>query len=421
MFRNALLSRVPFGPCALVIAVLAALPACNNRIIASGHGEDEGEETEGEEQEPDDPDDPQPDPTCGDGVIDPGEFCHESRSQVGAGIDPCALTVADFDHDGRPDAAVPNSDFDNQDEEYHVANVLMGKGDGTLQAAQAHHAGRPLPVGIDHGDFDADGNPDLVVANWDANEINVLYGDGEGGLSAPVTIAVGESADAISAGDVDVDGYTDMVFTTSSRSAIGVILTQAGSFEPVRWIELDAPATHAMFADIDEDGAPDLIATLSFPNDVVIARGNGDGSFGGMTRSGVNYGPQWVVSSDVNGSNHADLLVANGDGTVDVLWGNGTGAFVRGPTVIVGHTLQSVVAGDFDMDGRMDFAVSDTGLDAVTFVTARDGASYANEESFSVGTRPVSIRSADFNLDGVPDVAVANQFSNTISLIVSNP
>jgi hypothetical protein len=113
--------------------------------------------------------------------------------------------------------------------------------------------------------------------------------------------------------------------------------------------------------------------------------------------------------------------VANSDGTLDILRGNGAGDYLPAQNVAVGTALQSVTAGDFDMDGLVDFAVSDDARNQVIVVLATAPGQYAVERAYGVGVRPVSIRSADFNLDGVLDFAVANQLSNTVSVIVSDP
>lgn len=409
-------------------ALLLLATGCNTRVYVEG-AESESGEGDGEEgwdpEEPEVPVEPEepawPDASCGNGVVDPGEFCHELQTTIPAGIDPCALTVADYDHDGVPDAAVPNSDFANQSATEHLAHVMLGQGNGSLLSAVAHHAGGPLPVGIDSGDFDGDGNPDLVVANYEGQEVNLLLGDGGGGFTEPKSIPIGESADTVSAGDVDLDGFTDLVVTTSTRNGVAVVRNLADGPGTVEWFGLDAYATHATFADVDHDGAPELIVTMSYPDVVLVAPGNGDGSFGAGTKFDVNYGPTWIFVDDVDADANPDLLVTNGDGTLDVLRGDGSGGFAPAANLPVGFQLQSVTAGDFDMDGHLDAAVSDEGTNEVVFAVGMGPGGFAERYAIPVGSRPVSIRRADFNLDGVLDVAVANQLSNSVSVIVSNP
>jgi hypothetical protein len=99
------------------------------------------------------------------------------RAEVGNS--PYALAIGDFNGDGKPDLAIANSG-DN------TVTVLFGNGSGGFTAA----AGSPFVVGahptsIAVGDFNGDGNLDLVTANAFDNTVTVLLGNGSGGLAPP--------------------------------------------------------------------------------------------------------------------------------------------------------------------------------------------------------------------------------------------
>jgi hypothetical protein len=398
---------------------------CGRYIIeGSEAGGGATEEGEGGPEEPpwEDPEEPEQPPTCGDGVIDEGEFCHELYSTTPSGIDPCALAVADFDHDGRPDCAVPNSDFINADDDSHVANILLGKGDGNLHSAVGYYAGQPLPVGIDNGDFNDDGDPDIVVANWEAEEVNVLLGDGNGGLGAPTAIDIGDITNSVGAGDIDGNGRTDIIASVANTYGVAVVRSYEDGYGAVEWVELDSPTTHAIFADVNHDGAPDLLATLNYPYQLSVALNDGTGEFEAEKNFDLSgLWPQWIYAEDMDGDGRVDVLTANQDGNVEILLGSGNGQFGSAYKVEVGQNLQSVVAADFNMDGEIDIAASDQDYNTVIVMTADGGGDYFKQKTFAVGARPVSIRSADFNLDGVPDLAVANQLGNSVSVMTSNP
>src|SRR3989442_1126557 len=71
-----------------------------------------------------------------------------------------------------------------------TVSVLLGNGDGTFQPAQSFAAGsyaRAVAV----GDFNGDGRPDLVVANYYNNDVSVLLGNGDGTFQAARTLAAG--------------------------------------------------------------------------------------------------------------------------------------------------------------------------------------------------------------------------------------
>ena len=70
--------------------------------------------------------------------------------------------------------------------------VLQGNGDGTFQAAVSFAAGNALSAwSVAVGDFNGDGNPDLVRANTGANTVSMLLGNGDGTFQSAVGFAAG--------------------------------------------------------------------------------------------------------------------------------------------------------------------------------------------------------------------------------------
>src|SRR5439155_14292084 len=96
----------------------------------------------------------------------------ESPTNYGSGPNAYDVAVADFNHDGNPDLAVPN---------FYVASisVMLGDGAGGFRAFTSYPSG-PQPWMVAVGDFNRDGNLDLVAADWDTIYVSVLLGDGTG-------------------------------------------------------------------------------------------------------------------------------------------------------------------------------------------------------------------------------------------------
>ena len=66
------------------------------------------------------------------------------------------------------------------------------------------------PDALVAGDFNGDGRTDLAVANYGANDVSVLLGNGDGTFQPQVTYAVGTEPDAPRGGDFNGDGRTDL-------------------------------------------------------------------------------------------------------------------------------------------------------------------------------------------------------------------
>jgi len=99
-----------------------------------------------------------------------------STKVISVGGDPDAIAVADVNHDGVADILLTNP-------ESGTVTVLLGDGKGRFQKAP----GSPFPAGhlpsdIGIGDFDADGNSDLLISNHQAPYVTLLLGDGRGGF-----------------------------------------------------------------------------------------------------------------------------------------------------------------------------------------------------------------------------------------------
>ena len=80
----------------------------------------------------------------------------------------------------------------------------------------------------------------------------------------------------------------------------------------------------------------------------------------------------------------------------------------------------AVAVGDFNGDGRADLAVANNGSNSVTILLGNGGGTFVVASSPSTGSSPRAIAVGDFNGDGRLDLAVANQFSNTVSILLGN-
>ena len=142
-----------------------------------------------------------------------------------------------------------------------------------------------------------------------------------------------------------------------------------------------------------------------------------------------------ILSGDFNGDGHADLVVVNNKdilevtararfggiistavfpapGTVSVLLGNGDGTLQAPRTFAVGSGAQSVAIGDFNNDGRLDFAVNNSASNSVSVFTNSGNGNFS-ESGFNFGTGTAgTLAAGDFNGDGVTDLAVGANVLN---------
>ncbi|MBG1267437.1 beta strand repeat-containing protein [Nostoc sp. WHI] len=339
------------------------------------------------------------------------------------GLRPYSIVVGDFDKDGNTDLVTANKSSS-------TVSVLLGNGDSTFKPATnfsvvGFNGLSPHSVAV--ADFNKDGKSDLVTANNVSNNISVLFGKGNGSFDPAVNFAL-QSASApapisIAVGDFNRDGKSDIVTANNGSQNVSVLLGNGtGGFGSATNFKVPSRPTSVTVGDFNGDGKSDLAVTSSFFNSVSILLGNGNGTFNSATEFVVGTNPNSVVVDDFNKDGKLDLAVANSDSNnVSVLLGNGVGSFGTATNFNVGTKPVSVTVIDFDKDGKSDLAVANADSDTVSVLLGDGTGNFGIATNFDVGTKPYSVTVGDFNNDGKSDLAVANSESKNVSVLLNNP
>ncbi|MCW5853529.1 MAG: VCBS repeat-containing protein, partial [Anaerolineae bacterium] len=147
----------------------------------------------------------------------------------------------------------------------------------------------------------------------------------------------------------------------------------------------------------------------------------GDFSAAATSPESVGTNPYSVAVGDFNLDGIPDLAVANnGSNSVSILLGTGTGDFTAPASSpeSVGSAPSSVAVGDFNLDGIPDLAVSNYLASTVSILLGTGTGDFTLFGTESVGTNPYSVAVGDFNLDGKPDLATANVSSNNVTILL---
>jgi hypothetical protein len=233
-----------------------------------------------------------------------------------------SLAIADFDKDGKLDLAVANQCQDSSCQNGTVS-VLLGNGDGTFRAAQSYASAGYYTDSVAAGDFNGDGNPDLVLASQcqdstcQHGSVSVLLGNGDGTFQAAQSYnSGGGQADGVSINDLNGDGKADLVVSNlcqnsgcSTGGVSSLLGTGKGTFRPARSYGSGGQYAYSLVAgDFDGDGNQDVVVTSSDGTDVLL--GSGDGRF----QAAVPYSPGgiFVFTADFNGDHQPDVAIAGG-------------------------------------------------------------------------------------------------------------
>jgi FG-GAP-like repeat/Abnormal spindle-like microcephaly-assoc'd, ASPM-SPD-2-Hydin len=351
-----------------------------------------------------------------------GTFQAPVSYSIQAGV--LSVAIADFNLDGKLDLAALDG--------YGTVYILLGKGDGTFESPVAAFFEGAVPVLLTVGDFNKDGKPDLAILGQGCvpplqcgGTVTVLLGKGDGsfGEASSNGTAPGLIATSLAIGDFNNDGKPDMVVVNANTtpgansSAFSILLGNGdGTFQKdTDYAVPELCLSSVTVADFNKDGNLDLALAVGFSypcqaagnaNKVAILLGLGNGVFQSPIEYRTGLYPSSVIARDFNGDGKLDLASANtGDQTVSILLGKGDGTFQTDVDYPAGIIEGSFAAGDFNGDGILDLALSSNV--GVSILPGNGKGTFPPRMDYLTGpSRAVAV--GDFNSDGYQDVAVAS-------------
>lgn len=355
-----------------------------------------------------------------------------SDLRVAVGNAPGSVAIADFNGDGKLDIVTAN-------EQSGDASVLLNDGKGGFLPAP----GSPFPAGrgpndIAVGDFNRDGWLDLAFANHETQHLTVLLGDGRGRFApaphSPFTVAVRPHPHGIATGDFNGDGNLDLVTDSWAEDRLELLFGDGkGSFTtPGTYVAVGKhPYQRIRVADLKDDGKADIVSTNLEGNNVTILLGDGKGGFRQPPGSPFPCGdsPFNVAIGDINADGIPDLAIVNspsstadrsGQDGLTILLGDGHGGFTTmpGSPFVTAKRPNMVAIGDVNGDGVADVVVSHPDSDSITiFMMSRKG-SVTSRSTLSVPGHPKGLAIRDLNGDGKADIVITNSAANTVTVIL---
>ncbi len=334
------------------------------------------------------------------------------RVDVTVGVRTSALLATFLNSDDRLDLLVVGGER---------VFSLQGLGDGHFDVVGSVPAGEHA-VDLASSDLDEDGVNDLVVANHDTDYVTLLFGVAGGGFevraSSRFEVNVSPHPHAVRLSDIDGDGHVDLLVDDRRAEAIRLYLGAGhGRFAKFTRISVGGDPYRGMsLVDINGDGETDLLTPN--PDHVAVLIGDGLGGFAQDTTLHPGFGPFSAIAADFNGDGLTDVAAASGEGrgALAVWFQSATGVFRAGANYELATGPTKLATADLTGDGRPEVIVTSWVGGEVAVLTGGDRPTLHRIESAG---HPYGVATGDFDGDGRIDFAIANDGAEYITVFLS--
>ena len=341
------------------------------------------------------------------------------------------LSITDFDADGKPDVA----SFIAADSVSIFRNIssvgILNLGPKISFAVGSGQSD------INSGDLDGDGKPDLIGVNSNDNTISILRNTSTPGninFALKSNFSTGSYPTSAAIGDLDGDGKPDLAVTNLTNNNVSLFLNTSTvgniNFAPKVDFSSAALPISVGIGDIDGDGKPDIVIANNSSATILVLQNlsiSGNLNFSSALSLTTGLSPRSVSLGDIDGDGKAEIVVANTtSSTLSVFRNFSTAGSINLSNkvdFVTGSSPGSVSLGDIDGDGKTDLTVSNENSSTVSVfrntssIGVINSGSFAGKVDFSTNSFPQTVKTGDLDLDGKPDITLAQSNTNGISIL----
>lgn len=324
------------------------------------------------------------------------------------------VVAGDFDEDGMLDVITANNGGD--------ANFFRGNGDGTFQnyIIVADAGGDEIEV----ADMNNDGHLDIVRLDANSGEVRVNLGNGDGTFNTGLTVMSGTSDNInaeITLGHFDNNGFLDIAVNDPNDNAVHLIGNINGSLYIVAAdIPMPGSPSNVKAGDLNNDGYDDIVVAFEGLNSVSFYINNSGSSYTAQSYTVANVGVadySDIEIFDIDNDNDMDVAV-NSAAVLEVFSNDGGGtSFTNLPDYFVGTVGYGTITGDWNGDNLLDIALANRSGGVVN-IRINTGGTFTQTSSYvSTNANPNELCKGDFNNDGYLDIVTANDNEGNITFL----
>ncbi len=330
-----------------------------------------------------------------------------------------SVAWGDYDNDGDLDILLTG-----QDSSGNAISRIYGNDNGSFADIGANLGGA-YSSSATWGDYDNDGDLDIMVTGQYSTfgRIRYLYRNDEGTFTDVYPPISAVSSGSVAWGDFDKDGDLDLLITgyTGSEYIARVYRNHGGTFAEIFAGLTAVSASSVAWGDYDNDGDLDILLTgYSSASSSRVAKlyRNDGGQFTEVSTSltGVSHGA--VAWGDYDNDGDLDILLAGttGSGSITKVYQNDGGLFTIATSLVDVSNLASATWGDYDNDGDLDILL--TGLSSggrIAKIYRNDAGSFVDISAPLEGVDLSSATWGDYDNDGDLDILLTGTTNGSYS------
>jgi len=209
---------------------------------------------------------------------------------------------------------------------------------------------------------------------------------------------------------------------TSNVANFQVVTPHKLAFASKRFNQGDGSRTlwSTTLGDFNRDGILDLIGSNVSGNEILVALGNGDGTFQSPIATPIQIMAfQTGVVGDFNEDGKLDFAIINDTNSVAVFLGKGNGRFQKEQSFLTAISPSGLVVGDLNGDGHLDLAVAAQNANVISVLLGKGDGTFQSHVDTPTTNAPEFLTVGDFNRDGKLDL-VAIGYNQEIDVMLGN-
>lgn len=367
--------------------------------------------------------------------------CNENNNELFApkiqypvGSSPHSISICDLDGDRKPDIIVANSGngYGNTFSVYRNISII---GQVSLEP-MLNFITNTGPMNTSVGDLNGDGKPDVVIINHNDNTFSVFKNISTIGnitFNQKIDFITGAHPMVSAISDFNGDGKLDLVVSNLNDTTISIFknttINDSISFSERIDYSTGINPSEIEVGDLDDDGKTEIIITNLVSGTISIYKNIG-------TIDNIQFSPRIDYSTmylsnglaiiDINDDNKLDIISGSESSYIWVFKNTSTNGNISLAPKIEYHISgqpADVVYGDFNGDGRTDIAFANYSHQMASVMintSVNNEISFAPYMEFNAGGYPYGIAAGDIDGDGTVDLALANNITHTISILLNN-